>query len=66
MFFFDSCKALKGQCHEIFVLTETVGVYRLGPTDVPYPLLTSVHSPFNLLRLFKSNIHVHKTDYIIV
>ena len=22
---------------------------RLGPSDVPHPLLTSVHSPFNLL-----------------
>ena len=28
---------LKGQCHENFDLTETVG-FRLGPTDVPHPL----------------------------
>ena len=33
---------LKGQCHEHFVLTETVGVYRIGPTYVPHLLSTSV------------------------
>ena len=30
--------SLKGQCHENFFKTETVGD-RLGPTDVPEPLL---------------------------
>ena len=27
--------------------------FRLGPTEMPHPLLTSVNCPFNLLRLFK-------------
>ena len=34
---------LKRKQHEHFVLTETVGVYRLGPTDGPHPLLTSAY-----------------------
>ena len=40
--------------------------FRLGPTDGPDPLLTSVHSPFNLLRLFKDDVHRSKTDCIIM
>ena len=44
---------LKGQCHENFVLTETVGFFLLGPTDMPEQLLTSVYCPFNLLRSLK-------------
>ena len=31
--------------------------FRSGPTDVPDPLLTSVYSPFNLLRSFKDDVH---------
>ena len=38
---------LKGQCNENFVLTETVG-FRLGPTDMPEPLLTSVQCALSL------------------
>ena len=30
--------------------------FSLGPTDVPHPLLTFVHSPFNLLRSFKDDV----------
>ena len=56
---------LKGQCHKKSFQTENVGL-RLGPTDVPHPLLTSVHSPFNLLRSFKDDVHRSKTDYIIL
>ena len=33
---------------------------------MPHPLLTSVHSPFNLLRLFKDDFHRNKTDFTIV
>ena len=58
-------KTLKGQCQEKSFQTETVG-FRLGPSDVPHPLLTSVHSPFNLLRSFKDNVHRSKTDFTIV
>ena len=39
---------------------------RLGPTDVLHPLLTSVHSPFNLLRSFKDDVRRSKMDFIIV
>ena len=35
-------QTLKGQCHENFVLTETMRGFRQGPSDVPHPLLTSV------------------------
>ena len=56
---------LKGQCHDNFVLTETVG-FRLGPTDMPEPLLTAVYYPFNLLPAFKDDIHRSKTDFTIV
>ena len=31
--------------------------FRLGPTDGPDPLLTSVYSPYNLLRSFKDDYH---------
>ena len=53
---------LKGQCHENFVLTETVG-FRLGRTDVPQPLLTSVYCPFNLLRSVEDDVRRSKTDF---
>ena len=56
---------LKGQCHKKSFQTENVGL-RLGPTDVPHPLLTSVHYPFNLLRSFKDGVHLSKTDFILV
>ena len=56
---------LKGQSHIKSFQTETGG-FRLGPTDVPHPLLTSVHSPFNLLRSFKDDVHRSKTDGIIM
>ena len=56
---------LKGQCHKKSFQTENVGL-RLGPTDVPHPLLASVHSPFNLLGSFKDNVNLSKTDCIIV
>ena len=49
---------LKRQCHENFFLT-----------DVPHPILTSEHSPFNLLRSFQVGVHRSKTDlrdFIIV
>ena len=39
---------------------------RLGAKDVPHPLLTFLHSPFNLLRSFKDDIHRSKTDFTIV
>ena len=51
----NSIFMLKGQCHENFVLTETVGL-RLGPTGLPEPLLTAVNYPFNLLRSFKVKV----------
>ena len=40
--------------------------FRLVPTDVPHPLLTSVYCPFNLLRSFKEGAHRSKTDFIIL
>ena len=40
--------------------------FRLGPADLPHPRLTSVLSPFNLLRSFKEDIHQSKTDFTIV
>ena len=38
---------LKGQCHENLILTGLWG-FRLGPTDVPHPLLTSVQCTLSL------------------
>ena len=55
---------LKGQCHKKSFQTENVGL-RLGPTDVPHPLLTSVHYPLNLLRSFKDDVNQRKTDLTI-
>ena len=40
--------------------------FRIGHTDVTHPLLTSVHSPFNLLRTFKEGTHRSKTDCILL
>ena len=52
---------LKGQCHEkVFKLT--LWEFRLGPTDRPHPLLTSV----NLLGSFKDDVRRSKTYFIIV
>ena len=56
---------LKGQCHKKSFQTENVGL-RLGPTDVPHPLLASVHYPFNLLRSFKDDVNQRKTNLTIV
>ena len=33
---------------------------------MPHPLLTSVHSPFNLIQSFKDRVHQSKTDFILV
>ena len=56
---------LKGQCHDNFVLTETVGVGTIGPTDMPAQLLTAVNCPLNLLRSFEDDIYRSKRDFMI-
>ena len=47
---YTASNGLKGECHNNFVLTETVGV-RLGPTEMPEPLLSSVNCPFNFATI---------------
>ena len=63
--FFYRWLSLKGQCHEKSFKLRLWG-FRLGPTYVPHPLITSVHSPFNLLRLFKDDVRRSKTYFTIV
>ena len=42
--------------------------FKLGPTTVPHPILTSdsEHCPFNLLRSFQDGVHRSKRDFIVV
>ena len=50
------CDLFKGTVSQEKVFKMRLLGFRLGPTDVPHPLITSVHSPFNLLRLFKDEV----------
>ena len=56
---------LKGTVSREFILNWDWG-FKLGPTNLPHPILTSEHCPFNLLRSFQDGVHRSKRDFIIV